>query len=82
MSEPKQDPLSASGRHRLRLSLGGLGFVRAGQNKPENQRHWLNKPQSQNSRHGAITGSLYNWPSYKSWAEKVKSAWDKDKKGK
>jgi hypothetical protein len=30
-------------------------------------------------RHAAITNSLYNWHSYKNWAEKVRGSWD-DKK--
>jgi hypothetical protein len=30
-------------------------------------------------RHAAITNSLYNWHSYKNWAEKVRVSWD-DKK--
>ena len=30
-------------------------------------------------RHGAITNSLYNWHSYKNWAEKIKGSWE-DKK--
>lgn len=30
-------------------------------------------------RHAAITNSLYNWHSYKNWADKVRGSWD-DKK--
>jgi len=30
-------------------------------------------------RHAAITTSLYNWHSYKNWADKVRGNWD-DKK--
>ena len=30
-------------------------------------------------RHAAITNSLYNWHSYKNWAEKIRGTWD-DKK--
>ena len=30
-------------------------------------------------RHAAITNSLYNWHSYKNWAEKVRVSWE-DKK--
>ena len=30
-------------------------------------------------RHAAITTSLYNWHSYKNWADKVRGSWD-DKK--
>lgn len=27
-------------------------------------------------RHAAITNSLYNWHSYKNWAEKVRISWE------
>ena len=30
-------------------------------------------------RHGAITNNLYNWHSYKNWAEKIRGSWE-DKK--
>jgi len=30
-------------------------------------------------RHAAITNSLYNWHSYKSWADKVRGSWDEKK---
>jgi hypothetical protein len=30
-------------------------------------------------RHGAITTSLYNWHSYKNWAEKIRGSWDEKK---
>jgi hypothetical protein len=30
-------------------------------------------------RHGAITNSLYNWHSYKNWAEKIRGSWDEKK---
>ena len=30
-------------------------------------------------RHAAITTKLYNWHSYKNWADKMKGSWD-DKK--
>lgn len=30
-------------------------------------------------RHAAITTSLYNWHSYKSWADKVRGDWEDDK---
>ncbi len=28
-------------------------------------------------RHAAITNSLYNWHSYKTWTEKIRGNWDK-----
>ncbi len=30
-------------------------------------------------RHAAITNTLYNWHSYKNWAEKARGAWDEKK---
>jgi hypothetical protein len=30
-------------------------------------------------RHGAITNSLYNWHSYKNWAEKARGNFDEKK---
>ena len=30
-------------------------------------------------RHAAITNSLYNWHSYKNWADKVRGSWDEKK---
>jgi hypothetical protein len=41
-----------------------------------------NAPQPANSRHAAITRSLNSWSNYKSWTDKVRSNWDKDKGGK
>ena len=31
------------------------------------------------SRHGAITNNLYNWHSYKNWAEKIRGSWEEKK---
>lgn len=36
-------------------------------------------PREIRGRHAAITNSLYNWHSYKNWAEKARVNWD-DKK--
>jgi hypothetical protein len=30
-------------------------------------------------RHSAITNSLYNWHSYKNWAEKIRVTWEEKK---
>jgi hypothetical protein len=42
---------------------------------------WLQRSQAKPSRlppgrHTAITRTLYNYSSYKSWAEKVRTSWD------
>jgi hypothetical protein len=30
-------------------------------------------------RHAAITTNLYNWHSYKNWAEKIRGSWEEKK---
>ena len=30
-------------------------------------------------RHSAITNNLYNWHSYKNWADKIRGSWDEKK---
>ena len=45
----------------------------------EGPRNWLNRAPPSTGRHAAITNSLHSWNSYKSWADRVKSTWDKDK---
>ena len=30
-------------------------------------------------RHAAITNNLYNWHSYKNWAEKIRGSWEEKK---
>lgn len=30
-------------------------------------------------RHAAITTSLYNWASYKNWADKIRGTWEEKK---
>lgn len=93
MIEPKVDELSATGTHRAWVgetagvmsgSVSGAA-VRAGTPR-EMQRNWLERSQPANPRHGAITRTLYNWNSYKSWTDRVKGSFDKerdkDKRGK
>ncbi len=36
-------------------------------------------PYKPGGRHAAITNSLYNWHSYKNWAEKARTNWDEKK---
>lgn len=50
------------------LSKSGLGVAR--------ESYQTGGPRG---RHAAITNSLYNWHSYKNWADKVRGNWD-DKK--
>ena len=42
---------------------------------------WLVRGHKGMGRHSAITKNLYNWHSYKNWADKVRVDWDeKDRK--
>jgi hypothetical protein len=80
MAEHKSDELmTATGRHRAWAGEGGP-VVRAGQVGREVPRSWLERAQPANPRHAAITRSLNNWSNYKSWTDKVRNSWEKDKK--
>lgn len=85
MSEHKGDDLSATGSHRAWTSESVGPVVRAGAPR-DPQRNWLDRahPSTQpaNPRHAAITRSLNSWSNYKSWTDRVRSNWDKDKSGK
>lgn len=77
MSEHKGDELSATGTHRA-WTGESIPVVRtsAGRNSP----NWLDRTLPPNPRHAAITRSLYSWSNYKSWTDKVRNSWDKEKK--
>lgn len=88
MIEPKTDEFTATGTHRAWVGeaavkgsasapLGGT-IVRAGTPR-EMQRNWLEHAQPANPRHGAITRTLYSWSSYKSWTDRVKGSFDKER---
>ena len=89
MSEHKGDELSATGSHRAWTGETAVPAVRAGAPR-DPQRNWLERAhvptapatQPANPRHAAITRSLNSWSNYKSWTDKVRSTWDKDKSGK
>jgi hypothetical protein len=82
MNEPTSDSLTATGKHRAwvgeRISEAAAP-LRSGTTR-EAPRTLGRTPEvaPANARHAAITKRLSNFPSYKSWAEKVKSNW-KDK---
>ena len=40
---------------------------------------WLDTHQKRGGRHAAITRNLYSLRGYKTWAEKVRSSWERDK---
>lgn len=79
MSEHKGDELTATGTHRAWVGEGS-SVVRAGKPARDTQRTWLERAQPSNPRHAAITRSLYSWSNYKSWTDKVRHGWDKEKK--
>lgn len=78
MTDRKQDVFTSTGSHRAWVGEGATNGVRAGAAPRDGARNWLTRPQAPNSRHAAITKSLFNFPSYKSWTERVKSNWQKD----
>jgi hypothetical protein len=79
MSEPTRtnhgDELNATGTHRAWTGETGGARTRTGR-----EPNWLDRAQPSNPRHAAITRSLYSWSNYKSWTDKVRSNWDKEKK--
>lgn len=82
MVEHKVDDLTATGTHRAWVGETGVSIgsaaVRPGTPR-DLQRNWLERAQPANPRHGAITRTLYNWNSYKSWTDKVKGSFDKER---
>lgn len=82
MADRKSDPPNdnaASPASRIWRGDAGNQKVAAGRERWEGQRNWLNRAPPANGRHAAITGSLHSWTSYKSWADRVRNSWDKDK---
>ena len=87
MSEHKGDELSATGSHRAWTGETAGPVVRAGsaaRSAAQLARACACRRAAQpaNPRHAAITRSLNSWSNYKSWTDKVRSTWDKDKSGK
>jgi hypothetical protein len=83
MADHKPDVFTSTGAHRAWVGENAASSGAVRPLPPRDQgRNWTNRPQP-NSRHAAITKSLFNFPSYKSWTEKVKTNWqpgeDKDK---
>jgi len=85
MIEPKVDELTATGTHRAWVGetagamSGAVGAVVRTGTPRDLQRNWLERSQRANPRHGAITRTLYNWNSYKSWTDRVKGSFDKER---
>lgn len=78
-TEPKLDEMTATGRHRAWAGENAGAIVRAGAAREAQRTNWLERSQPTNSRHAAITRSLHTWSNYKSWTDKVRGSWDKDK---
>jgi len=77
MADPNPDDPAPPGSRIWRGDMPNQKIA-AGRERWEGQRNWLNRAPA-NGRHAAITGSLHSWTSYKSWADRVKNTWDKDK---
>lgn len=78
MSEHKGDEFLATGAHHAWTGEPAGSVIRAGRESSE--RNWIDRAPPASSRHAAITRTLYSWSSYKSWAERVRGSFDKDKK--
>ncbi len=80
MNEHNRDDMLATGAHHAWTGEPAGSVVRAGAPSRDPQRNWLERAQPTNPRHAAITRSLYSWSNYKSWSDKVRNSWDKEKK--
>ena len=78
MSEEKFDSL-ATGSHRAWVGESVPSNVVRPAGQRDGSKPWLDRVQPPNTRHAAITRTLHTFPNYKSWAEKVKNSWDKEK---
>lgn len=79
MNDRKTDIFTSTGSHRAWVGEGAAPGAHASGASRDGARNWLTRPQAApNSRHAAITKSLHNFPSYKSWTERMKSNWEKD----
>jgi len=76
MTEHKGDELTTTGTHRAWVGEASAPIARAGAPVRDLRRNWLERS---NPRHAAITRSLYSWNNYKSWTDKVKHSFDREK---
>jgi len=82
MTDHKPDTFGSTGAHRAWVGESATAGAVRSLPPREGARNWTGRPQP-NARHAAITKSLFNFPSYKSWTEKVKTHWqDPEKKDK
>ena len=81
MTNGKTDEMTRTGTHRAWVgeSVTPRGPAHSGPPRPA-ESNWLDRSNApSNSRHGAITRSLHSWSNYKSWSEKMKGTFDKEK---
>jgi hypothetical protein len=78
MTDQKPDAFGSTGAHRAWAGENASASTVRALPPRDGARNWTGRPQP-NSRHAAITKSLYNFPSYKSWTEKIKTNWQKPK---
>ncbi len=79
MNDRKPDAFNLTGSHRAWVGESAAPAVHANGSARDGARNWLTRPQQPpNSRHAAITKGLSNFPSYKTWTERMKSNWEKD----
>jgi hypothetical protein len=57
---------------RIEPGVASPGAVKAGNAMPRDV-------YKTGGRHAAITNNLYNWHSYKNWADKIRGSWDEKK---
>ncbi len=79
MTEHKPDDFLATGSHQAWTGETANSVIRPVPPRVT-QESWLDRAPSTKSRHAAITRSLQSWSNYKSWTDKVRSNWDKEKK--
>lgn len=79
MSSHNSDDSMSTGKHRIVAEESRRLLASAGGPLREPQRTWLNRTQPPNSRHAAITRSLYSWSNYKNWTDKINKSWAKDR---
>jgi hypothetical protein len=80
MTEHKPEDFLATGSHHAWTGEAANPVIHSGREPREGQDNWLERTPPANPRHAAITRSLYSWSNYKSWTDKVRNNWNKDKK--
>ena len=78
MTDHKPDAFGSTGAHRAWVGESTSAGAARPVTPRDGARNWTGRPQP-NARHAAITKSLFNFPSYKSWTEKVKTNWQPGK---